>query len=859
MAVISKDSIIIELDIQGQAKVAEMEGQLSKLESKTSTTKGKFSDLGGAISKVSDTAMANMINQSKSLQDELNPMSIAIGKLSEKDLKKLDEIIGKTTDEFEILGKQAKFLQDRMKALGIEDKALSDSLIVADATAKKFGNTITEGATKTQSLSSKLKNTREELVRMEQAGQGGTKAFRDMQVQAGKLQDEIGDVKNSVRALASDTKNLDAGIGAIRGVVAGFTAYQGILGLVGGENKEFEKTLLKINGAMAVLQGLQEITNLLQADNVVRLVATSVAQNVWNTSLAGTNVLLGISTTETVALSGAMRGLQLAIAGTGIGLLVVGIGALAYQATKTFGEIQALKHAYTEYNKAVDELTKSSLKLLDAEKETALTRKGGINDANREVELLKAKGDAIDSINNAENKSLELQIKLSQERIKSIRALPVSGEGQKALRAEIQAYQDLLVQKQALNIAYEKQKKSIETKLRIEEAEYLEGENLTNWEKTLRQRIIIATLKYKEDVDTFIGTEDQKYRYSALRYKQYLKELEKIKADARTLIEIQPLETLTDVAGKQLKSISNQISKETKDSLAQLKKLANDFNEQLEKAKAKEREDKKKQKEDQRDLEIQGLNDIIEIEGLILDAKLNRIDAEINAQENKINRFRELAEFGTAEQLQLEEDRLAKLQKAREQEVEKSKKIAAIQIAINQAVSASETIKSITTAFGTDPTGITAVIKAVLIGATIASSLATVANAFGALPAFKGGTDYVQGGGTETSDSILARLSKGERVVPAHENKELRSIGVISNQDLVRYAKIGRALGDRNDLQPQQGKDYTDALNNLVAENRLMRKKLENLEIHMGISSEGVYGLITSMAERSNKLQKLKD
>lgn len=89
MAVISKDSIIIELDIQGQAKVAEMEGQLSKLESKSTSTKGKFSDLGGAISKVSDTAMANMINQSKSLQDELNPMSVAIGKLSEKDLKKV--------------------------------------------------------------------------------------------------------------------------------------------------------------------------------------------------------------------------------------------------------------------------------------------------------------------------------------------------------------------------------------------------------------------------------------------------------------------------------------------------------------------------------------------------------------------------------------------------------------------------------------------------------------------------------------------------------------------------------------------------------------------------------------------------
>lgn len=258
-----------------------------------------------------------------------------------------------------------------MKALGIEDKALSDSLIVADATAKKFGNTITEGATKTESLRGKLSKAREELVRMEQAGLGGTKAFRDMQIQAGKLQDEIGDVKNSVRALASDTKNLDAGIGAIRGVVAGFTAYQGILGLVGGENKEFEKTLLKINGAMAVLQGLQEITNLLQADNVVRLRATALAQNIWTASMSGATVVTSAFTTATAASSVAVRGLQLALAASGIGALVAAIGYLSYSIVKTYGEIQVLKHAYTEYNKAVDELTKSSLKLLDAEKETA--------------------------------------------------------------------------------------------------------------------------------------------------------------------------------------------------------------------------------------------------------------------------------------------------------------------------------------------------------------------------------------------------------------------------------------------------------------------------------------------------------
>lgn len=903
MTVISKDSIVIELDIQGQAKVAEAEGLLKKLDAQAGSTKGKFSDMGGAISKVADGAMNKFTRETKELQGALTPMSNAISKLSEQELKKLDAIIGNTTDEFEILGKQVVFLKDNMKKLGIEDKSLSDSLIVAENVAKKFSTTINEGATKTESLRGKLAKAREELVRMEQAGLGGTKAFKDMQLQAGKLQDEIGDVKNAVRALASDTVGLDAGIGAIRGVVAGFTAYQGVLGLVGGENKEFEKTLLKINGAMAVLQGLQEITNLLQADNVVRLVATSAAQNVWNASLAGTNVLLGISTTETVALSGAMRGLQLVIAGTGIGLLVTAIGYLGVQAYKTFGEIQALKGATKEYLKWSEELAESTLKRLQIDKEYSKIRINGLADQQREIDILKEKGTALNIVNSAENKLLETEIAQSKTRLKLISQLPTSQAKIKGLQDERQTLLDLEKERELLNVKYYADVIKIENKLKIDRATFA-NDNLGIWGNELQQRALIANISYKQDLDSFVGTENQKATYGKLRYAQYQRELEKIRRDIFKRENISLLPTTTEISAQERKNleaqssstaeimanyletqipknispslratyvklihdvlvgedvqgqIANATAKDTEGVLNSLKKLANDFNNDLD----KQNEDKDAKKKERIDLEKQGIQDVFNVEQQISEARLRLIDGEINAQKSKVDRFRELAEFGTAENLQLEEDRLDRLQKAREKEVENNKRLAAIQIAINQAVSASQTVTAITKAFAEgDPLGISAVIKAVLIGATIASSLATVANAFGALPAFKGGTDYVQGAGTETSDSILARLSKGERVVPAHENKELRSIGVISNQDLVRYAKIGRALGDRNDIQPTQGKDYTDALNNLVAENRLMRKKLENLEIHMGISSEGVYGLITSMAERSNKLQKLKD
>jgi hypothetical protein len=52
---------------------------------------------------------------------------------------------------------------------------------------------------------------------------------------------------------------------------------------------------------------------------------------------------------------------------------------------------------------------------------------------------------------------------------------------------------------------------------------------------------------------------------------------------------------------------------------------------------------------------------------------------------------------------------------------------------------------------------------------------------------FAEGTEYVHGPGTETSDSIPAMLSKGERVIPANINKKLLGI---SNDKLTEVINV---------------------------------------------------------------------
>lgn len=296
-----------------------------------------------------------------------------------------------------------------------------------------------------------------------------------------------------------------------------------------------------------------------------------------------------------------------------------------------------------------------------------------------------------------------------------------------------------------------------------------------------------------------------------------------------------------------------------KDSFDKALANAKKFNDQLQKDKKAEKEAKAQAKED---LDKEGkdlLNSSLNIQDQILQATVDRVDSEIAIQEGKINRLKELAEFGSAESLQLEEDRLDRLQAKREQAVQNQKKLAAVQIAINNALSASEAIQVVLESASTDPTGgLLTAVRVASILALIGSTVIGINSAFASVPAFKEGIDYVQGPGTETSDSITARLSKGERVVNAYQNKDLRSMGIITNKDLVEYAKLGKSVSDVKIEVPGQGKDYTENFNELVRENKMMRKKLERLEIHMGISNEGIYGMITSMEEKQTKLNKLK-
>ena len=165
-----------------------------------------------------------------------------------------------------------------------------------------------------KSLTGQLRGLKQELAQLEAAGQDGTDAFNKLLISAAKLEDQIGDTRDRVRILASDTFKFDAAVGATQALASGFEVAQGAAALFGGESEDLQKSLLKVQAAIAVANGVQQIASLVTEQSAIKTAVLTGAQTAY--SLA-----VGTST-------GALKVFRLALAATGVGALVIGLVAL---------------------------------------------------------------------------------------------------------------------------------------------------------------------------------------------------------------------------------------------------------------------------------------------------------------------------------------------------------------------------------------------------------------------------------------------------------------------------------------------------------------------------------------------------
>ena len=166
----------------------------------------------------------------------------------------------------------------------------------------------------TTSAKQRLRELQKTLIDMSLAGQEGTKAFKEMEREAGKLKDQIGDTSQRIKTLASDTVRIDTVVSAVQGITAGFQIAQGAAALFGSENEDLQKSLLKVQGAMALATGVQQVANLLNKDSILITQGQAAAQALYATAVG--------------ASTGAMKAFRIALLATGIGAAIAAVGLL---------------------------------------------------------------------------------------------------------------------------------------------------------------------------------------------------------------------------------------------------------------------------------------------------------------------------------------------------------------------------------------------------------------------------------------------------------------------------------------------------------------------------------------------------
>lgn len=164
--------------------------------------------------------------------------------------------------------------------------------------------------------------------------------------QAGQLKDRIGDLNAAVNDLSKDGRGLQTALQLGSGIVAGYTAFQGVTALLGKENEDLQKTFVKLQAAQSALMGIESLHASLQKETLLRKKLDAIATNAMSAAQATYSAVVGTST-------GALKLFRIALISTGIGAILVGLGLLI----ANFDKVQAfVQKAIKEFGNLHDVL-----------------------------------------------------------------------------------------------------------------------------------------------------------------------------------------------------------------------------------------------------------------------------------------------------------------------------------------------------------------------------------------------------------------------------------------------------------------------------------------------------------------------
>ena len=222
-------------------------------------------------------------------------------------------------------------------------------------------------ATSVGSLKKQLREAQAEVASLSDKFGATSKEAIAAAKRAAELKDAIGDAKALTDAFNPDAK-FKALTASLSGVAGGFGAIQGAMALFGAESDNVQKTLLKVQSAMAISQGLQavgeSIDSFKQLGAVIQNSTTlQKANNAATAAAAAVQRLFTGAVNETAVGFKVLKG---AIAATGIGLILVALGAIVSYWDDITASINGVSSAQKQLNVDAEKNLQSQEKKLSS-------------------------------------------------------------------------------------------------------------------------------------------------------------------------------------------------------------------------------------------------------------------------------------------------------------------------------------------------------------------------------------------------------------------------------------------------------------------------------------------------------------
>lgn len=229
-----------------------------------------------------------------------------------------------------------------------------------------------------KSLKAQYREAVAELQKVsEQYGETSEQAVKAAKA-AAELKDQIGFSKDLVDSFNPDAK-FNALSRSVGGVLDGFQAFEGALGLVGVDAEKLQETMVRLQSVMALSQGLQ---GLMEARDSFKQLG--------------------------VVAGNALKGIRTGIAATGIGVFVIAIGTLvAY-----WDDIKAAVSGVSKEQDKLNKLTDANLKSAEAK----------LDSLNKQDNILRLQGKTEKQILQLKVAALETTIKQAEINLANAKA-----------------------------------------------------------------------------------------------------------------------------------------------------------------------------------------------------------------------------------------------------------------------------------------------------------------------------------------------------------------------------------------------------------------------------------------------------